>query len=93
MKEMKVNMIENGTVIDHIPAGKATKVLDLLKASGEITLIAMNVGSSKMGKKDVLKMENKFLSPDEMKKVAAIAPTATINTIKNFNIVEKKKIK
>ena len=93
MAERKIKDIENGTVIDHIPAGKASKILDALKISSEIVFLAMNVSSTKMGKKDLLKIEKKFLTPDDVKKVAAIAPTATINTIKNFNVADKKKAK
>ncbi len=92
MKELKVQGIERGTVIDHIPAGRAIKVLDILKPNGEITLIAMNVSSTKMGKKDVLKIENKFLSPDETNKIALIAPIATINIIRDSKVAEKRKV-
>lgn len=92
MVEVKVTKIENGTVVDHIPAGKAIDVLKLLGLKGNTTLIAMNVSSTKLGKKDILKVENKFLSPDEIKKIATIAPKATINTIKGSKVAEKKRL-
>jgi aspartate carbamoyltransferase regulatory subunit len=92
MKELKVKGIENGTVIDHIPGGKATQVLDILGSNGETTLMAMNVSSSKLKKKDVLKIENKFLSPDETNKISLIAPSATINIIREFKVAEKREV-
>ena len=48
---------------------------------------------SRLGTKDLIKIENKSLSPDDYKKVAKIAPDATVNTIKNFKIVDKKQVK
>ena len=92
MKELKVKGIENGTVIDHIPGGRATKVLEILKPNGETTLVAINVSSTKLGKKDIVKIENKFLSTDETNKISLIAPTATINIIRDFKVSEKRKV-
>lgn len=92
MVERKIKDIENGTVVDHIPAGKATRIIDALRIGGDVTLIAMNVSSKKMGKKDILKVENRFFSPEDAKKIALIAPNATINVIRNSKIVEKKRL-
>ena len=92
MEEQKIKDIENGTVIDHIPAGKAVKVLEALGQKKDIILAAINVSSTKMGQKDVLKFENRFLAADELKKIKPIAPAATINTIKGTKVVEKKKV-
>ena len=89
MKELKVKGIENGTVIDHIPGGRAMRALQILSSNGTTTLIAMNVGSNKLGKKDVLKIENKHLSVEETNKISLIAPTATINIINDYKVVEK----
>ena len=91
-KEPKVTKINNGTVIDHIPAGRALEVYKLLGTNNHVVLIAMNIESTKLGHKDILKLENKFLSQDEANKMALIAPTATINIIRDFTISEKHKI-
>jgi len=91
MEEHKIKDIENGTVVDHIPAGKVFKVLDALKMSTASALIAMHVKSSSMGSKDILKLENKFLNQGEIEKVATVAPNATINTIRDFRVVGKRK--
>lgn len=92
-KTYKVYKIENGTVIDHIPHTKALKVIDILGYTEEgLIAIGINLSSKKMGKKDLIKYENKELKKEETNKLALIAPEATINIIKNGNVVEKRKI-
>ena len=94
MKELKVTPIKNGTVIDHIPPGLALKVLHVLKipetASSAIS-VAMNV-KSKMGKKDIVKIENKELDKREVNKISLIAPKATINIIRDYEVVKKHRV-
>ncbi len=96
-KELKVSRIKNGTVIDHIPAGRAMEVLRILKITGKegfMVLIAMNVYSKKLkGKKDIIKIEGKFLSDKETAAISLVAPTATINIIKDGEVKEKKGVK
>ena len=95
MKELKVTPIKNGTVIDHITAGLALKVLRVLKipaSSSSVVSVAMNV-NSKYGKKDIVKVENRELDPKEVDKVALIAPKATINIIRDFEVAKKHKVK
>ena len=91
--ELKVKPIENGTVIDHIPANKALQVIKILGLPDEGTnvTLAMNV-SSKLGFKDIVKFENRELEHDEIDKISLIAPDATINIIRDYNIVSKKKV-
>ena len=53
MKQLKVDAINNGTVIDHIPAGNALKVFDILNTKIKyIATIGMNLSSKALGKKD-----------------------------------------
>lgn len=91
MEGHKIKDIENGTVVDHIPAGKVLKVLDALRMGTSSALIAMNVTSNRMGRKDILKLENIFLTLDQIEKIATVAPSATVNTIRDFKVVGKKK--
>ena len=87
-KELKVPRIKNGTVIDHITAGNAVKVLHILgipKTTSSTVSVAMNV-KSKLGKKDIVKVENRELDPKEVDKIALIAPKATINIIRNYEV-------
>lgn len=93
-KTLKVSAIEKGTVIDHIPAGRSVKVMQILNLPGEeLILKGINFPSKKMGKKDILKIENKILTNDEVEKLAIICPDATINIIKNSQVSRKLKIK
>lgn len=91
MNELKVSAIKEGTVIDHIQAGKGLKVIEILKLNRtrRTVLLAMNVQSKKLGRKDIVKVEGKFLSEEEVNKIALVAPKATVNIIKDFRVVEK----
>ena len=93
--QLLVRRIRVGTVIDHIESGKAMLVLKALNITGKegnVITVALNVPSSKHGKKDIIKVENRFLQTDETNKLALIAPHATINIIKDYKLVEKRKI-
>ena len=95
MKELKIQPIKNGTVIDHITAGNSVKVLHILgipRSSSSTVSVAMNV-KSMLGKKDIVKVENRELDPQEVDKIALIAPKATINIIRNFEVAEKYRVK
>lgn len=88
-----VEKIENGTVIDHIPAGIGLKVLEILKIDGNYgarVALMMNVPSKKIGKKDIVKVEGKTLDDKAVNRIALIAPNATLNIIRNSEVVEKK---
>src|SRR5213594_637732 len=78
--QLLVRRIKDGTVIDHIEGGKALLVLRALSITG------------KDGKKDIIKVENRFLETSETNKLALIAPRATINIIREYKLVEKRKI-
>ncbi len=91
MRELKVQPIKNGTVIDHIAAGQALKVLRILnipESTKSIVSVAINV-HSRMGRKDIVKIENRELDPREVDKIALVAPKATINIIRDYNVVRK----
>ena len=93
-KELKIPLIVNGTVIDHITAGYAVKVLHILgipKSTSSVVSVAMNV-KSKFGKKDIVKVENRELDPQEVDKIALIAPKATINIIREYKVAKKHKV-
>ncbi|WP_094227231.1 aspartate carbamoyltransferase regulatory subunit [Methanolobus psychrotolerans] len=92
--ELRVRRIENGTVIDHITAGKALNVLKILglpdSSQGVVSILLNSKG--KYGQKDVVKIENRELKVEEVDKIALIAPNATINIIRNFNVTRKNKV-
>jgi len=95
VKELVVSKIREGTVIDHINAGKALLVLRILKIQPGTDLtvsMAMNVPSKKMGKKDIVKVEGMFIQDEELNKIALISPNATINLIRDYEIERKFKV-
>ncbi len=91
-EKLKVDPIKSGTVIDHITAGKALVIADVLNLNPpeNLMMIGVNLHSRKMGAKDILKIENRRLTEDEMNSIALISPTATIIAIKDFVVVEKR---
>ncbi|MEM0215838.1 MAG: aspartate carbamoyltransferase regulatory subunit [Archaeoglobaceae archaeon] len=95
-RELVVSKIREGTVIDHIPAGKALLVLKILgidERTKETVSMALNVPSKKMGRKDIVKVEGLFIKEEELNKIALIAPNATINLIRDYEIEKKLKVK
>jgi len=95
MPELKVSKISNGTVVDHIPGGKGLDILRLLglNAVSEKTVsLVMNVTSSKMVKKDIVKIEGRRLEDKEVKSVSVIAPEATVNIIEDYEVTEKQRL-
>jgi aspartate carbamoyltransferase regulatory subunit len=93
--EMKVRPIKNGTVIDHIAGGQALNVLKILGIYGTSDApvsVVMNVESGKLGKKDIVKVEDRELKEMEVNRIALIAPAATINIIRNYKVIEKRHV-
>ena len=93
--ELIVRRIKEGTVIDHIDEGKGLHVLSALGIDGKdgsLITIALNVPSGKFKKKDIIKVENRFLKDDDTNKLAVIAPKATVNIIKNYKLAEKRRV-
>jgi aspartate carbamoyltransferase regulatory subunit len=94
-QQLLIRRIKDGTVIDHVRAGEALRVLQILGITGkegELVSVAMNVPSSKLGKKDVVKVANRFLKTEETDKLALIAPQATANIIKNYKVSAKHRV-
>lgn len=94
-KDLRVGTIKDGTVIDHIDAGSALKVVHILgidENTEDIVSIAMNVPSAKTKTKDIVKVEDRELASDEVDKIALIAPEGTINIIRNYEVIEKNKV-
>ena len=89
----KVYKIEKGIVIDHIPNKHALDVLKVLglldKEHDSLITMGMNLESQKMGRKDVVKIEDKELSQEELNMIAIVAPTASINIIDHSTLINK----
>ncbi|SJN57723.1 aspartate carbamoyltransferase regulatory subunit [Vibrio ruber] len=93
--QLQVEAIKNGTVIDHIPAQigiKVLKLFDMHHSSQKVT-IGLNLPSSALGIKDLLKIENVFINESQANKLALYAPHATVNQIENYKVVKKLALK
>ena len=91
----RVNAIRNGTVIDHVPAGKALSVLKMLGINGQMSnpvSLVMNVPSQKMGGKDIIKVEDRELTQTELDRLALVAPDASVAIIRAYSVAEKMEI-
>ena len=93
--ELRVSKIRNGTVIDHVSGGHALNVLSILGIDGSEGLgvsVVMNVPSDRLGRKDVVKVEERELSQSEVDVISLIAPEASINIIREFEVVQKNRV-
>ncbi|HKK63878.1 MAG TPA: aspartate carbamoyltransferase regulatory subunit, partial [Bacteroidales bacterium] len=86
--------IKEGTVIDHIPSESLFKVIVILNLDKVDTLITFgnSFESKKLGKKGIIKVSDVFFDNDDINKIALVAPTANLNIIKDFEVVEKMKV-
>ena len=89
---MTVEAIENGTVIDHIPAGFGLAILRHFKLDegGNRITVGFNL-KGKRGNKDLIKIQNIRFDKAEAAQIALFAPTATVNVIENFKVIKKIK--
>lgn len=94
IKELKVSAIENGTVIDHIPSSAVFRVIRILGLDtfDNMVLFATNLESKKYGTKGMIKVSNKFFQPEELNKIALVAPHASIIEIRDFQVSQKKQV-
>ena len=93
-KERLVAAIENGTVIDHIPAEKTFQVVNLLELQNLSTpvTIGYNFSSSKVGCKGIIKVSDKFFTDDEISRLSVVAPNIILHIIHDYEVVEKKQV-
>ncbi len=92
--ELKVQAIRTGTVIDHIPAENTFRVFSMLNLenSTDHVYFGTNLESKKLGSKGIIKISNKFFKPEEISKIALVAPHATLIEIRDYEITKKEKI-
>jgi aspartate carbamoyltransferase regulatory subunit len=91
-KQLKVNAIKDGTVIDHIPTDALFRVIKILKldVSSNMVTFGNNLDSRLMGNKAIIKVANRFFEDEEVNKIALVAPHAKLNIIKDYEVVEKR---
>ncbi|WP_346682538.1 aspartate carbamoyltransferase regulatory subunit [Bifidobacterium pullorum] len=86
---MEVTSIQDGIIIDHVPAGTALKVLQYLKIDPSKTRLAliMNTDSPSYGTKDIIKIEN--VEGIDLDVLGLVARQATVDIVRGGRIVEK----
>ena len=91
---MLVAAIKNGTVIDHIPSSKTYQVAQLLGLQELLTpvTIGYNFLSKKLGKKGIIKVEDKYFTDEEISRLSVVAPNIVLNIIRDFEVIEKKTV-
>lgn len=94
-KTLLVSAIKNGSVIDHITAGQALNIVQILNipTHHKIITVGINLPSKTMDYKDLIKIEDKEITEKEVNSFAFLAPQATINIISNYKIIKKYKVK
>ena len=93
-KELAVAALRNGTVIDHIPSNmlfKAVRILGIERLTTAVT-IGNNLESGKFGSKGIIKVADVFFPEETLDRIALIAPHAKVNIIRDFEVVEKRKV-
>jgi len=90
--KLVVEAIKNGTVIDHIPAERTLLVVEILTKPDESCFIGVNLSSTSVEKKGVVKIQDREYDKLDLKILAALAPDATVNIIRDYNIVSKLKL-
>jgi aspartate carbamoyltransferase regulatory subunit len=93
-KQLSVSAIKEGTVIDHIPSGSLFKVISILGLDKLNTLVTFgnSFESKQLGKKGIIKVSEVFFCTEDINKIALVAPSAKLNIIRNFEVVEKVKV-
>lgn len=90
-KQLSVEAIENGTVIDHIPAGLGLTILRQFKLLhyGNAVTVGFNLPSQSQGAKDIIKIKDVQFSEADANRLALFSPNAVVNQIENFAVVKK----
>lgn len=93
-KERLVAAIENGTVIDHIPAEKTYQVVNLLGLQNLNTPVTIgnNFASKIIGRKGIIKVSDKFFTKEEISRLSVVAPKVVLNIIRNYDVIEKQTV-
>ncbi|GHV00283.1 aspartate carbamoyltransferase regulatory chain [Bacteroidia bacterium] len=90
-KRFEVRAIENGTVIDHIAPDalfKIIRILGLERDTHRITF-GLNLESGRMGKKAIIKINDRYCEQEEINRISIFSPNAVVNIIRDFQVVEK----
>lgn len=91
-QELAVAALKDGTVIDHIPSAslfKAVRILGLEQLEDRAITIGYNLDSRKLGRKSIIKVADTIFDEATLNRIAVIAPSAVVNIIRDYQVVEK----
>ena len=86
-----IGYIENGINLDQIPHGNAwyiMKILNLFNSNSQAG-VGLNLPSKKLGSKDLIKIENRLLTQNEIDAISLFCTGSTLSIIKDFKVINK----
>jgi len=91
--QQHVAALRHGTVVDHLNAGTGLKALEVLGIPPDAAaLLGIQLVSEKLGRKDILKIADLEITPEEIHKLALFGPHATVSFIRDFQVYRKVKV-
>ena len=89
---MIIGQIKDGIVLDHITAGKAMDIYNILKLGELDCTVAMikNADSPKLGKKDIIKIST--LLDLDLDVLGYLDPGITVNIIRDGKVAERRRL-
>jgi aspartate carbamoyltransferase regulatory subunit len=89
-EQLVVEAIQNGTVIDHLPAHRTLLAVEFLTDDQDCFFIGVNLSSKSKDNKGIIKIQDKILNKRELEILASLAPKSTVNIIENYKIISKE---
>ncbi|MGL4851494.1 MAG: aspartate carbamoyltransferase regulatory subunit [Phocaeicola sp.] len=91
---LQVAALQNGTVIDHIPSDKLFTVVSLLglQHTDSNLTIGNNFESKKLGKKGIIKVEDRYFTDEEISRLSIVASNIKLNIIRDYEVVDKRQV-
>lgn len=91
MKELQITALKDGVVIDHIPSKSTLQLVKVLKLKDHdhVVTVAFNLKSNTLGKKGLIKISGRELTKHELDVISIMAPSVTVNIIKDYEVVNK----
>lgn len=92
--QLIVTAIKDGTVIDHIPSECLFQVISILGLDklNKLVTFGNNLESKKLKTKGIIKLSEVFFDSSDINRIALVAPSAKLNIIRNYEVVEKVKV-
>jgi len=90
-----ISQIKNGTVIDHLKPDVVFEVVRILHIDDtveETVTVGTNLKSKAHGKKGIIKLSDRVLTPEEISRLSVISPNVTVSIIVDYEVTKKTKV-